>query len=278
MDQGRQSTASSKLRDLPGWDVPSHEVVCFAPRSTRYCVQIIVYNEGERLRRQLARMRDSSQLADIIICDGRSTDGSADPDFLASQKVRSLLITDEPGLCTATRLGLAYALEQGYDGIITIDGNGKDGVEALPRFIARLDQGYDLVQGSRFIKGGHHKNTPLARRIGIHCIMSPLHLLGSRYAFTDPTNGFRALSRRFLLDPRTQPIRSIFVNFNLQHYLCYRAARLGLRIIEIPVVRVYPDDKSVPTKIVGPGRNLLVLWEMLVTICGGYNPPSATES
>jgi dolichol-phosphate mannosyltransferase len=250
---------------------PVHEVLEFAPRRTPYCIVVMSWNEGRRLRDQLRRMQANAGLADIIIADGRSTDGSTDPGFLRSMQVRTLLITDERGLCTALRMGIAYAMEQGYEGIITVDGNGKDGVEALPHFIAGLDSGYDLVQGSRFRKGGVHRNTPLERHIGVRCVVAPLIALGG-FWYTDPTNGFRALSMRFLRDPRVRPLRRIFVRFNLQHYLNYRAARLGFRVMEIPVSRVYPDDGSVPSKIVHWRSKLLFVKELLATVAGRYNP------
>ncbi len=244
----------------------------FFPRRTRYCVAIIVLNEGERIKRQLGKMREWAPLADIILIDGKSTDGSTHPDALARHGIRALLTVDEPGLSVATSVGFDYAAAQGYEGIITMDGNGKDGVEALPRFIKGLDEGFDLVQGSRFMKGGIHKNTPWDRYVGIRFIMAPLLALGSGFWYTDPTNAFRALSMRFLLDQRVQPLRKVFVRFGLQHYLIYRAAKLGFNICEIPVSRVYPDDGTIPTKIVGWKLKFLDLYELIETILGRFNP------
>lgn len=253
------------------WEVPEHERHELAPRRTRYCFIVVVWNEGERLRGQLARMAERADLADIIIADGRSSDGSTDPQRLREHGVRALLITDERGLCTATRMALAYAIDEGYEGVITVDGNGKDGVEALGDFIAALDQGYDLVQGSRYLPGGFHAHTPLERYLGTRLVMSPILSLGAGRYFTDPTNAFRACSRRYLTDPRLQPLRRQFVRFNLQLYLTYRAHRLGYRTAEIPVRRVYPDDGTIPTKIVRFRTKVLNVWEMLQVACGRYN-------
>lgn len=249
-----------------------YEVHEFAPKRTRYCTLVVVINEGVRLIEQLGRMQALAETTDIIIADGRSTDGSTAPEVLQRNQVRALLITDEPGLSTATRMAYAYALAERYEGAITMDGNGKDGVEAVSDFIAELDRGFDLVQGSRFMKGGYYENTPLLRYIGIRFVMSPLLLLGSGRLYTDPTNAFRACSASFLRDERVLPLRPVFVQFNLHHYLNYRAARLGFRVKEIPVRRVYPADGTVPTKITGFQSNLLDLWEMVLTVLGTYNP------
>ena len=58
--------------------------------------------------------------------------------------------------------------------VVTIDGNNKDCPLSIGDFIAKLEIGYDLVQGSRFIKGGEHKNTPFFRYIAIRLIHAPM--------------------------------------------------------------------------------------------------------
>lgn len=254
------------------WQPPRFDSTEFFARRTRNCVVVIVWNEGDRLRDQLERMRSHCDQADVLIADWRSDDGSTAPEALRRAGVRALLTTDEGGLGTAIRMALAYALEQGYEGVVTVDGNGKDGVQAIPRFIRELDAGYDLVQGSRFLRGAEHANTPLDRYVGIRFVVSPLLSIAARYFFTDPTNGFRGLSRRYLTDPGLQPIRAEFVRFNLQLYLVYRARRLGCRIVEIPVRRVYPTGGSIPTKINDLRTKLLFLWQLVRTVAGTYNP------
>jgi dolichol-phosphate mannosyltransferase len=254
------------------WEPPDFDVSEFFPRRTEYCVCITVFNEGDRIRDQLSRMNPRAASADILIADGKSTDGSTEPKFLRDMGVRALLSTDERGLSTATRMGVAYAMQEGYEGIVTIDGNGKDGVEALPDFLAELHNGYDLVQGSRFRRGGVHKNTPWDRRFGIQAIVVPLLSLSCGFRYSDPSNGFRGMSMRFLTDPRVQPLRRLFVRFNLQQYFVWRAAKLGFKIKEVPVKRVYPDDGTVPTKIHGLRPKFLYLREFLEVMAGRCNP------
>ena len=69
--------------------------------------------------------------------------------------MRALLTKTGPGKLSAQlRMGYAYALDQGYEGVVTIDGNGKDSVEAIPLFVEALDEGIDYAQASRFVTGG----------------------------------------------------------------------------------------------------------------------------
>lgn len=263
---------ATESRKMTHWEVPAYGVQEFAGKKTKYCFIPIVYNEGERFINQLARMGKLAPLADIIVAERRSTDGSTDPGLLKRCGVRALITTDEAGGASSIRTGFAYALSQGYEGVILIDGNGKDGVEALPKYLEKLDEGFDFVQGSRFMEGGVEKNTPLLRKIGIKMVMSPLVWLGSGFWYTDPTNGFRGYSERLLRDPRIEPLRNCFVHFNLQYYLSVMAPALRFRVVEIPATRVYPDDGTVPTKVRGIWRNFLAFWEMVLTVCRWYRP------
>ena len=148
-------------------------------------------------------------------------------------------------------MAFAWALRQGYEGVITIDGNNKDDPAAIPLFIQALDEGVDHVQGSRFIKGGRGVRTPVLRRLGVRFLHAPLIAYAARFPYTDTTNGFRAYSRRLLEDPRMAVFRAVLSGYELHYYLAIRAARLGLRITELPVTREYPQTGKTPTKISG---------------------------
>ncbi|HEX4684015.1 MAG TPA: glycosyltransferase family 2 protein, partial [Gemmatimonadaceae bacterium] len=231
-------------------DVPAHERHLFAPKCHRYCVAVFVIDEGERVRAQLRGMSDLAGRIDIVVADGGSTDGSLALDSLGEFNLRALLIKRGPGKLSAQmRVAIAFALDEGYDGLIVIDGNGKDDYRAIPRFIELLDEGYDHIQGSRYIPGGVAENTPLTRSVGVRVLHAPLISLAARFRYTDTTNGFRAYSRRLLSDSRVQPLRNVFIAYELHYYLAIRAARLGFRCIETPVTRRYPPHGRTPTKI-----------------------------
>lgn len=254
-------------------DIPKFSVSEFNCRSTKYCFMPIVYNEGERFRTQLHRMSERAGLADIIVAARESNDGSLESEYLKQQGVRTLLLTKAQGSATAIRMGFWYALQQGYEGIVLIDGHNKDGVEALPNYLQKLDEGWDFIQGSRFISGGFEKNTPGMRKLGIRLIMAPLLWIGGGFWYTDGTNGFRGYSRRLLEDSRVEPFRECFSHFNIQYYLSYIAPKLKYRVVEIPVSRVYPDDGHVPTKVIGFRQNFMAFWEMVRTVFGKYDAP-----
>jgi dolichol-phosphate mannosyltransferase len=258
-----------KFRELPNYQVEE-----LAPKKTRYCFVPVVYNEGDRFRRQLERMAPQASLADIVVAQKKSTDGSTDLMLLRKKGVRTLLTTEEMGGATAIRMAFWYALQQGYEGVVLVDGHNKDGIEAIGDYLTKLDEGYDFVQGSRFMKGGEEKNTPWLRKIGIRILMAPLLFYGGHFWYSDGTNGFRGYSRRYLEDPRVEPFRNCFTHLNLQYYLSYMAPKIGLKVVEIPVKRVYPDDGTIPTKCVGFEKNFEAFWEMVRTVNGRYDVKS----
>jgi dolichol-phosphate mannosyltransferase len=253
--------------------VPSYLENAFRERSSKYCICIPVINEGGKLTKQLARIADLHLDADVIIADGGSTDGSTDPETLRNLNVRSLLTKTGPGKLSAQmRMFFAYAIDQGYEGVVAVDGNGKDGVAAIRRFFDKLDAGFDFVQGSRYVPGGVEENTPLDRKLGLKFLHATLISLAARFRYTDTTNGFRAFSRRFLLDPGVQPFRDVFDTYNLHYYLSIRAPRLGFRVCEVPVTRCYPKSGPTPSKISGFAGKFAIIKLLVLSAIGHYNP------
>ncbi|MBL0278471.1 MAG: glycosyltransferase family 2 protein [Anaeromyxobacter sp.] len=247
--------------------VPAFEARVFRPRATRYCLVIPVIDEGPRLARQLGRTLPFLSLIDVVVADGGSRDGSVARERLEPQGVRAVLVKTGPGKLSAQmRMAMDWALQEGYEGLVFIDGNDKDDPAALPAFIEALEAGWDHVQGSRYVAGGVEEHTPVLRRLGVRLVHAPLLSWASGFRYTDTTNGFRAYSRRLLEDPRVDPFREVFSQYELHYYLATRAPRLGYRVKEIPVSRKYPASARVPTKI-SPVRGSLLILRTLLRAC-----------
>ena len=247
----------------------------YSEKKKDYVVLIPIINEGDRITKELIRAKESgvSNHADIVICDGGSTDGCVDEEKLKSLNVNTLLIKHDIGKQGAQlRMGIWWALKRGYKGVITIDGNDKDSIEDVPRFIEKLKEGYDLIQGSRFIKGGKAINTPFIRLLSVKLIHAPIISLTAHHHFTDTTNAYRAYSARYLSDMRVQPLRDVFMTYELLAYLSVRATQIGLKACEIPVTRAYPQNGRTPTKI-SPFKGNWELMKILIkNTFGMYNP------
>lgn len=255
--------------------VPKFECIEYSERKKDYVVLIPIINEGNRIIKELTRAAENkvSDYADIVICDGGSTDGCTEESKLKKLHVNTLLVKQDTGKQGAQlRMGIWWALERGYKGIITVDGNNKDSIEDVPHFIEKLKEGYDLIQGSRFVKGGKAINTPFIRMVSVKLIHAPIISLTAHQRFTDTTNAYRAYSRRYLLDERVQPLRDIFVTYELLAYLSVRATQIGMRACEIPVTRAYPKKGKTPTKISFFKGNSELMSILLKNAKGAYNP------
>ena len=260
-------------KDLAG--VPDFVSVELSEKSAKYCVLIPVINEGERIRAELLRGCSAGICddADVVICDGGSTDGSVAAEALQKLHVNTLLVKTGAGKQGAQlRMGIWWALQRGYQGIITIDGNNKDSIEDVPHFIEKLEEGYDFIQGSRFVAGGEAIHTPLVRLISLKLIHAPVISLTAHYRFTETTNAYRAYSRKYLEHPQVQPLRDIFITYELLAYLSVRATQLGMRACEIPVRREYPATGKTPTKISAFRGNIELMKILLLNALGRYHP------
>lgn len=255
--------------------VPSFKCSEYEKKSKNYVVLIPIINEENRIIKELERAfhNNVSDFADIVICDGGSTDGCTEESRLRQYKVNTLLIKKDIGKQGAQlRMGIWWALQRGYKGIITIDGNNKDSIEDVPRFIEKLEEGYDFIQGSRFVKGGKAINTPFIRRVSVQLIHAPIISLTARHRFTDTTNAYRAYSARYLRDDRVQPLRDVFMTYELLAYLSVKATQIGMMVCEIPVTRAYPKIGKTPTKISFFKGNFELIKILLKNACGMYNP------
>lgn len=263
------------MKILNAAGVPDFECYEFLKKKSDFCLCIPVLNEGKRIEKELVRAfkSDIHRLVDIVICDGDSSDGSTGKQLLRKLGVNALLVKKGEGRQGAQlRMGFWWCLRRGYKGIVTIDGNDKDSIEDVPMFIAKLKAGYDFIQGSRYIKGGGAINTPLMRHLSVKYIHSPLISIAAGKRYTDTTNAFRGYSSRYLLDERVLPFRDVFNTYELLAYLSVRAAQLGLKTCEIPVIRKYPKRGKIPTKISFFKGNILLLKILLKNLFRGYHP------
>ena len=198
---------------------------------------------GEVVRRTPRLLID-----EVLIVDDGSTDRSA-------EVARALGATVLPlggtiGVGAALRAGYRYAVEHRYDVAVVMAGNNKDAPEEIPLLLDPIADGRaDFVQGSRFLKGdadfGH---MPRYRRIATR-LHPLLFSLAARRWVTESTNGFRAVHRRVLTDPRLDLSQPWLDTYELEPYLYLRTIQLGYSTTEVPVTKVYPPRHLGQTKM-----------------------------
>lgn len=160
----------------------------------RTVVVIPTYNESLTLPTTLARLRAAVPAADVLVVDDGSPDGTgtlADAAAAADDAVHVLHRSGKQGLGSAYVAGFRWALEQGYDVVCEMDADGSHLPEEMPRLLAALEDGVDLVIGSRWVPGGAVQNWPRSRQL--------LSRGGNTYTrlmldlgVADATAGFRA--------------------------------------------------------------------------------------
>jgi glycosyltransferase involved in cell wall biosynthesis len=244
------------------------------PKSSKTLLVIPVINEGIRIQNQIESIHEKKLSIDIVIADGGSTDNSLqNSSRLAELGVKSIITKIGPGkLSSQLQTAFDYALNQGYENVITMDGNGKDRPGGIIEIEKALNLGFDFVQGSRFVTGGVATNTPFIRDLAIKWIHSPITSVAAGRRFTDSTNGFRGYSKRLLKSSEISIFRDVFDTYELIFYLPIRASRSGFKICEVPVTREYPKIGPTPTKIIGMFAYVKLLKILFWAAIGRYNP------
>lgn len=157
-------------------------------------ILVPAFNEERTVREVIREAFVAMPGAAVVVVNDGSTDRTG-----AAAREEGAVVIDLPfnlGIGAAVQTGYQYALRRGYDIAVQVDADGQHIPAEIPRLLAGLAAGADLVVGSRFMeRGGYH--APAARRIGILFFSLTVSLL-TRRRFRDTTSGFRAANRRVI--------------------------------------------------------------------------------
>lgn len=201
----------------------------------------IAFNEGKKIESVINRFQRNHVLefTDLVVFDDGSTDRTAD--IVHSMGIKTIGHFQRKGAGAAIRSAINYAREKGYEIIVIMAGNDKDRPFEIPNLIKPImEDGFDFVQGSRYLPGGNYGNMPFYRRIATQFIHPLLFSLVTGKRITDSTNGFRAIRLSILNDKRINLEQDWLNRYELEPYLFYKAVKLGYRVKEIPVTKIYP--------------------------------------
>ncbi len=200
--------------------------------------------------------------ADILVVDDSSPDGTGDAVAeIADELGRISLLRREgkKGFGSALREGFEYALDRGYDVVVSMDVDLSHDPEVLPEFIRLIEAGADAVIGSRYVPGGATVNWPLYRRV--------LSRWGNRYTslvlrlqVRDCTSGYRAYRAAALKE--IDPGSTTADGYAFLTELVRRLVRADLRVMETPIVfrdRRYGTSKM-SGRIVAESMWLVTTW------------------
>jgi dolichol-phosphate mannosyltransferase len=191
------------------------------------------YNERENLEPMLRALADKG--VRVLVIDDNSPDGTGElADRLAAELdyVDVLHRERKEGLGPAYLAGFRHALAGGAELVLEMDCDFSHDPNDVPRLIAAVEDGADLVLGSRYVPGGGVRNWGLLRRF--------ISAGGSAYArillgvkIRDLTGGFKCYRRRVLETIDLDSVDSKGYAFQIE--TSYRALRAGFNVVEVPI-------------------------------------------
>lgn len=166
-----------------------------------FSIVIPTYNERDNIVKLVEEIKKIVPYTSrILIVDDNSPDGTAL--ILQDLNIHNLTVLvryNERGLGSAIRYGIKKAIELKSDFIVTMDADFSHDPKYLPEMMKiALNENYDLVIGSRYVKGGGIENWPFSRRI-ISRGANYLFKLVSHSPINDNTSNYRIYSRKAAL-------------------------------------------------------------------------------
>ncbi len=216
----------------------------------RVLIVIPAYNEEDALPAVLKELAARVPEHDVLVVDDGSSDRTSEVAREAGVRLAGLPFN--LGIGGALRTGFRYAIEHGYERVVQFDADGQHQPEEVASLLQSLDEGADLVVGSRFASEETSYNVSRLRGGGMHFLGFVVKLLSGQ-RFSDTSSGFRAFSRPVLeFFARSYPVEYMD-SVEALLLACYE----GFTVVETPVAMRY-RSAGVPSN-----RNLRLLFHCL---------------
>lgn len=217
----------------------------------RLLLIIPAYNEADNIERVVDNIKDNYPQYDYVVIN----DGSSDATSQICHK-RGFNVIDHPvnlGLAGAFQTGMKYAFYKGYDCAVQFDADGQHRPEYIDSMYKAMQEGYDVVIGSRFAT---EKKPFTARMIGSRLIAWAIRA-ASGITIADPTSGMRLYSRRICKDLAAN------MNYGPEPDTISFLAKKGVPIKE---VQVRMDERIAGESYLNAMRSMLYMARMLISI------------
>ena len=184
---------------------------------------IPAYNEEQKIEMVVEELKQHYPELDYVVVNDGSTDKTAQ---ICRERGYNLLnLPVNLGLAGCFQAGMKYAYYKGYRYAIQFDGDGQHRPEFIEGMRRKMDEGYDIVIGSRFVEG--HKDMSM-RMIGSRLITAAI-LLTTGVRVTDPTSGMRMFSREMIRE------FALNLNYGPEPDTVSYLIKQGAKIAEVPV-------------------------------------------
>jgi glycosyltransferase involved in cell wall biosynthesis len=206
-------------------------------------VAIIIpaYNEERNIQELLGLLGEYPK-NDIVVVDDGSSDGTGN--LVEHFGATLLRHGTNKGKGMAHRTGFTYAVEKGYDGVITLDADGQHAPGEIGLFLKKRDEA-DILVGTRDMSLA---NMPLLRYLTNKVTSLTVSLIASQRVF-DSQSGFRYISSEVL---KRIPLRT--TRFQTESEILIKAGRMGFKIGVVPISTIYREEKSYINPFIDTGR------------------------
>ncbi len=222
------------------------------------CVIIPTYNEAGNIKRTIKQLQqvfakiENWQMS-ILVVD----DTSPDKTYQIVQRLQDqyqnlhlIINKSKSGLGSAYLKGMDHAFDElGNDVVFEFDADLSHNPERVPDFLTKIEQGYDLVIGSRYISGGsipddwgwHRKLLSIGGNIVIKFVLT-------NFSISDWTTGFRAITKETYRQVSPELRQQRFAGYTFQIGFLYKALQKKAKVAEIPF---HFQDRTIGSSKIG---------------------------
>ncbi len=198
--------------------------------SMKILALIPAYNESKHIAKVISQ---AAALLPVLVVDDGSSDGTAD----IVKQTGAILIEVKPnqGKGNALKTGFSWAVEKGYDGVITLDADGQHDPLEIPTFLQEIEDTHpDLVIGYR-----DFSRMPLSRKIA-NTTGRVLFGWAMRQPIRDNQSGYRYVSARLMQASMVSQLSSF--EFEVENILT--CLQNGMILSWVPIKTIYANEKS----------------------------------
>lgn len=221
---------------------------------------IPAYNEEESIVKVYMGIKkfnkDNNEKFDVIVINDGSKDNTEK--ILCENDIPHITLINNLGIGGAVQTGYKYAYQNNYDVAIQFDGDGQHDPKYLNALVKPIEDGADMVIGSRFIDNTSSEfKSSKARRVGINIISFFIKIITNKKIY-DTTSGFRAVSKRLIgLFARKYPVEYP------EPVSTTEILKDGYKVSEIPVSM---NERDGGTSSIRAWKNVYYMFNVILSI------------
>ncbi|MBD3256843.1 glycosyltransferase [candidate division GN15 bacterium] len=220
-------------------------------RTHKTLILIPAYNAADHLPELLKRVMQVVPSEDVLVVNDGSTDRTVD--CLRESKVTFISFPENRGKGAALRAGYAYAVDNDYRSVLSLDADLQHLPEEIPAFL-EADNGGRVIIGTRRIE----KALMPPHRLMTNNLTSLIISIFSRTRIRDSQSGFRLVPTRLL-----RQVRLGADMYDLESELLFKAGALRWEVVEVPVSTVYGEEASHIHKVRDTLRFIRQIWRRI---------------